>query len=330
MIHVTSEPLFKILTLYPKATDRATQSLSKDFQNISDQDFRTAKNRIGLFKELIPLLENKNKPLELDERTYLQILEAVLKGDIEQVKANVQGNKRAGGGGNNLGSNLNLMAWASKVHSLVKTISGEKEVDGEVDVLIRHATEAAARVSDSEFLSQLGQDEERYAERFPHFKVLADRARNKAFANLEVTLARTLKTLTPAVHRIQVEECVTRIKHEHAKRAEEEQNRLRMNLINNLNDLSARTSYSCVSRWLVVIKKLTCLLVGIHCQSTTYQGTDIIVSACVVYSSRAEYSPVCRWRLFNIVSDLGFKSNARRPNGLIHSASHELDHTRSA
>ncbi|KAG8219200.1 hypothetical protein J3R82DRAFT_13 [Butyriboletus roseoflavus] len=234
------EPLFKILTLYPKANDRATQSLSNDFENISDQDFRTAKNHICLFEELNPLLEMQ------DEQTRLRILNAVLEGDMEQVNTNVKGKNGRGGGGNkqnNMGSRWNPFLW------LLKPWWGGtrgSEVDGGVDELVRRATETAKQISDSQFLSQLGQDEdeERHAQHFPQFKLLVDRVKNKAFVFLEVNLKRTLKKLVQAVHRIQIEECAEGIKHEHAKRAEEEQDKLRMKLIKHVNDLSAQIAYS--------------------------------------------------------------------------------------
>ena len=236
---MTLEPLSKLLTLYPKAADKVTQQLSKDFQNISDQDFQTAKNRIGLFKCLAPLLKAK-----LDEQTCLQILEAVLKGEVEQAGANVTANNGVGSKQDNLMPILNPTTWPWQIW---KTFSGEHDVEGEVENLIRRATEAATQISDSQFLSHLKQDVERYAQLFPQFKERAEQARHKAFEHLEVRIMRTVKKLKPAVHRIQEEECTARIKRESAKSAEEELDKLRMNLIKHVNDLSTQTACSCVS-----------------------------------------------------------------------------------
>ena len=289
-ICVTSEPLFKILRLYPKANDKATQSLSKDFQNISDSEFRTAKNRIGLFKELIVLLK---KHLELDKQTRLQILNAVLEGNMEQVKASAKRYNEHGGGGNkqnNMGPSF--IPWSlAAINSALKTLFLGSEMDGEVDMLVRRATEAATQISDSEFLSQLGQDEERYAQRFPHFKVLADMARNKAFECLEVTLMRTLRKLTPAVQRIQVEECAEGVKREHARIAEEEQDKLRLKLIKRVNDSSAQIAYSCVSSPFLMVgrdPKLTLWSIDIRFPSKTRkrERSDVMVSDGVVYMHR--------------------------------------------
>ncbi|KAH0827345.1 hypothetical protein J3R83DRAFT_3979 [Lanmaoa asiatica] len=233
------EPLSKLLTLYPKANDKVTQSLSKDFENITDQDFRIAKDRITLFKELVPLL--KKKSMKLNKETTLQILEAVLKGDIEQAKANVRGNNGPDGGGNRQSSTrlslAHLTTWAPSIVSVIKSWGSE---DGRVDALIHRTRDAATQVSDSQILSQLEQDVEKYAQHVPLFKELADKARNRAFDYLEGAVARTLKRLTPAVHRIQEEECGERIKREHAKSAEEEQDKLRVKLIKDVNDLSTQ------------------------------------------------------------------------------------------
>ncbi|KAG8215603.1 hypothetical protein J3R82DRAFT_7468 [Butyriboletus roseoflavus] len=237
-------PLFEILRSYPKTNQTATQALRNDFQNISNQDFQTAKNHISVFKELPLLLATRH--LELDERTHMQILEAVLMGNMEQVKVNAKGNNGAGGGvrkQNNMRSILNPLSWVPTLLSLSRTTSG-RELNGELDVLVHTATEAATHVSDSQFLSQLGQDEELYAQHFPQFKVLADRARNKAFEYLNVTLTRTLKKLMPQVEKTQAEECAEGIKRKHAKGAEEMQVKLRKNLIKDLNDLSLQTPHS--------------------------------------------------------------------------------------
>ncbi|KAF8548831.1 hypothetical protein OG21DRAFT_1489037, partial [Imleria badia] len=91
------EPLSERLTLYPRAKDAVAQQLSQAVQNISDQEFRAAKDRICLFKELMPLL--KKKPIKLDKQYRVLILEAVLEGNVDQAKANVKGNNAGGGGG---------------------------------------------------------------------------------------------------------------------------------------------------------------------------------------------------------------------------------------
>lgn len=256
LMHVTSEPLSNFLSLYPKANDKVTQLLSKDFQNISDQDFRTAKNRICLFKELRSLL--KNKHLKLDQPTCQWLLLAVLEGDMELAKANVKGNYggRDGNKQSNMKSSPNSSFWRQGIRSVINTFSsGGSEVEGQVDALILRATGAAAQISDSQFLSELRQDMERYAQRFPQLKILADKARPKAFEHLEVALTRTLKKLTPTVHRIQVEECTERIKREHARKAEEEQDKLRVNLIKNVNASSSQITYSCVSRPFLMVNR---------------------------------------------------------------------------
>lgn len=263
MNRVASEPLSKFLELYPKANAKIEQQLNKDFPNISDQDFRIAKDHICVFKELVPLLHKKH--VRLDKQTCLQILEAVLEGDTEQAKAIVTGNS-----GTLKQNNMKPTAWTASIRWAWRAFSsGGSDMESVVGGLIRRATEAALQISDSQFLSQLDQDTERYAQRIPRFKDWADRAREKAFEYLEVTIMRTLKKLTPAVQRIEEQECMERIKHKHAQRAEEGQDKLRVDLIKHVNGLSTKATYSCVSRpcwWLVVIR-LTPSIVDTRCPS---------------------------------------------------------------
>jgi len=261
---MTLEPLFRFLALYPKANDKVMEELSKDFHNISNNDFRAAKDRIGLFKELGPLL--RKKPLKLDKQVRLQILEAVLGGEVEQAEVSVKGNSGLGSKQNNSRSSLNPTTWVSGFRSAWKAFAGENVAESVVDDLVRRATHAAAQISDSQFLGQLEQDVERCAQRIPQFRIWAERAKQHAFEHLEVGIKRTVKTLTPEVHRIQEAECRERIKRESAKRTNEELDKFRVDLIKHVNDLSSQTSYSCVfGSFLLVDRDPRLTFVGIHC-----------------------------------------------------------------
>ncbi|KAI9455502.1 hypothetical protein HD554DRAFT_2207426 [Boletus coccyginus] len=209
-----------ILTFYPKANDVVKQQLRQDFRNIShkDKDVRIAKDRIGLFKELVPLLE---KEPQLDEKACLQILEAVLEGEMEQAKASVKGNSRVGSKQNNSISSFKPSTWVSGFRSARKTFSRENIAECALDDLVRRATHAAAQISDRQFLAQLGQDVQRYAKRIPQFGIWAEVAKQHAFEHLEVGIMNTVKMLMSVVHRIQEAECTERINHESAKGAEE-------------------------------------------------------------------------------------------------------------
>lgn len=248
MLHV-SEPLSEFLTLYPKAHDKAMQQLRKDFQKIFNQEYGIAKDRICMFKELAPLLQKKK--WGLDKKTCLRILEAVLEGDIERAKADASGINKRG----DMRQSFSPTTWTASIYSALKAISPwESDADSTMSDLVRHATQAAMQVSDSLFLSQLEQDVERYAKSIPRFKDWADKAKQKAFGHLEVSIMRTLKRLTPVVHRIQEDECAQRIKCEYAKKAEEEQDKLRVDLIKQINELSAQTISSCVSKLCLVVQ----------------------------------------------------------------------------
>lgn len=172
---------------------------------------------------------------------------------MEQVKASVHGNNGVGSRRSTARPTLNLTALATSVRAAWRAVSGETNMEGSLDDLIRRATEAATQISDSQFLSQLEQDLQRHAQRAPQFQVLADKAKHRAFEYLDFTIMRTVKKLAPAAHKTQEEECTERIKRESTKRADQELDRLRLNLIKNVNSLSTRTISSCVSSSLLIV-----------------------------------------------------------------------------
>jgi len=258
---MTSEPIARFLALYPKANDKVMQQLSKDFRNISDKDFRVAKDRIGLFKELAPLLREK-----LDKQTCQQILAAILDGEVVQAKEGLKGNNWIGSNQNYARPSFNPTTWAPGFRTVWKTLLGENDVEGVLNNLVRRATEAATQISDSQFLGQLEQDVEQHARRIPQFGLWAERAKHQAFEHLQVSIKRTVKKLVPTVHRVQEEECTERIKRESAKRADAELDKFRVDLIKHVNDSSSQTSYSCVFGSLLSVDqdpRLT--FVGIRC-----------------------------------------------------------------
>ncbi|KAI9571051.1 hypothetical protein HD554DRAFT_2017581 [Boletus coccyginus] len=246
--------LDEILTLYPKANDKVTQQLSKDFQSISEkhEEFRIAKDRICLFKELAPLL--RKKPLKLDHQASLQILKAVLDGEVEQVKASVKENNGVGSKQNNSRLSLNPVTWVSGFWSTWKAFSVENIGESVVDDLVRRATHAVAQISDSQFLGQLDQDLEQYAQCTPQFGIWVERAKRHAFEHLVVGIKETVETLTLAVHRIQEAECTEQINSESAKGAEEEVDKL--DLIKHVNDLSSQSAYTYVSSLFLPVDRL--------------------------------------------------------------------------
>ncbi|KAF8548217.1 hypothetical protein OG21DRAFT_1449416 [Imleria badia] len=228
------EPLSERLKLYPRAKHEVAYQLSQAFQSISNHEFQAAKDRICLFKELTQLL--KKKPMKLDEQDCVMILEAVLEGNVDQAKANVKGSNAGGGGGK-----LNKMTM-SFFRSAVKALFvGESDMESIWDDLFRRATAAARGVTDSQFLTRLPEDLARFSKYGHLLKPLADKAKERAFEHLEDGITRTTKKLTPAVHRIQEDDCTERIKREQASLAVEEQRKLRLDLIRQVNNLSAHT-----------------------------------------------------------------------------------------
>ncbi|KAF8548835.1 hypothetical protein OG21DRAFT_670471 [Imleria badia] len=212
------EPLSKSLILHQRAKDEVAWHLSQAFQNIFDQEFRAVKDRICLFKELVPLLQNK-----LDKERCVLILEAVLEGDTDLAKA--------------IGEDDGIALDFSLSGVLTALFVGK-------DDIFQRATDAARRVTDSQFLTQLGDDLQRFAEHGDKLKPLADKAKRRAFVYLKDGTMRTAKQLTPAVRRIYQELYREHIKRQSAKRLQEELDKLRANLIKQVNDLSTQTSCS--------------------------------------------------------------------------------------
>ncbi|KAF8428955.1 hypothetical protein L210DRAFT_3508644 [Boletus edulis BED1] len=229
------KPLSDLLAFYPKANDKATRLPSKELQNITDKDYQAAKDRIQLFKDLASLLDKNS--LKLDEQARLQLLEAVLEGEVEPAKATVREKVKRW---NSIKSTHNL---ATRARAAWKTIAGENDVNSVVDDLIRRTTEGVTQISDDQLLGQLEQDVERYAQHIPQFKVWAERAKQKALEHLEDSVMRTVKKLVPAVHRAQEEVCKERIKRENVKKADEELESVRVKLIKDVNNLCSQIAH---------------------------------------------------------------------------------------
>ncbi|KAF8548768.1 hypothetical protein OG21DRAFT_684156 [Imleria badia] len=230
-----SEPLSERLILYPRAKDEVTQHLSQAFQSISDHEFRAVKDRICLFKELLPLLKKK-----LDKQDCVATLEAVLEGNVEQAKANVKGNDTSGGD-DGKPNKITMGFFRSAIKALFLE---ESDKESKWDDRFRRATDAARRVTDSQFLTQLAGDLDRFSQ-YGHLLIpLADNTKQRAFEHLEGGITKTTKKLTAAVHRIQAEDCMELIKREQGNRAEEEQCKLRLDLIRQVNNLSAHTAHT--------------------------------------------------------------------------------------
>ena len=247
LIHVSLEPLSKFLELYLKANEKVAQQLGKDFQYISNQEFKNIKQRICVFKELGPLLRKRPR---LEKQTHQAILEAVLEGNVEQARAKVKTDSRASKWDINAKPSFKPTTWGDTIRLAFKPFSFEEnDTEDAFDDVISHATQAAEQISDSQFLCQLEQDVGEYARYIPLFKDLAEKATERAFMHLEVGIRRALKRLTPTVHRTQEQESVEQIKREHARRAEEELDQQRVKLIRHVNNFPAQatSSYVCCS-----------------------------------------------------------------------------------
>lgn len=244
-----SEPLSELLTLFPRAKDEFTRQLSRAFPNIADQEFRVVKDRICLFKELALLLEREF--MNLAKRDYTQVLKNVLEGDVDQARASVKRNS-AGIAGDGKNSKKTFERFIRPMKTL---FFDERNTEDISDNLFQRARDAAQNVTDSQFLFQLGDDLERFSEYEEQLKTLADVAKGRALAHLEFSIAAKTNKLTQAVHRIQQEDSKEQIKREQTIRAEEEQRKLRVDLIRQINNLSTHTTHTQV---LIMIRSNGC------------------------------------------------------------------------
>ena len=271
----TSEPLSNFFTACPGEKDRVARQLTQAFQSISDKEFRVAKGCIFLCKELMPLLRKK----KLDKQKFVPIMEVTF-GDANQAKGNVQENN-AGGRHDGTRNKMTLALFWSALKAL---FAGQSDMESIFqDDLLRHATDAAQRITDSQFLTQLGKDLDRFAQYDDLLKLLADKAKERATVHLKVNINRTVMKLTAMVHGMQEDGCKKEIKHESAKRADEELAELRVKLIKDVNNLSTQTRYSCVPCPFLIIDRDSALMLfaDIHCSSITrcnLEGGPIQVS----------------------------------------------------
>ncbi|KIK75506.1 hypothetical protein PAXRUDRAFT_172638, partial [Paxillus rubicundulus Ve08.2h10] len=225
------EPLSQLIKLYPKLNQHVTQQLRQPSQlNITDKEFREARDRICLAKELIPIVK------KVDKQKRGCILHAALVWELEYVKDVMKANFKS------LTTKHKVIAdpptnWA--IQGLRKIIPGNANSDL-VDGLVRDATRAAQQTTDTKFLTELDRDVERH----PELKKLADDARGRACVYLEPAIGRLLKKLVISVQQIQEADCDTRIKREHGSREEEEQRKLRIDLIRRLNNISKQMHHT--------------------------------------------------------------------------------------
>ncbi|KAF8452837.1 hypothetical protein L210DRAFT_3499679 [Boletus edulis BED1] len=137
---------------------------------------------IQLFKSLALLCEKKS--LKLDKQARLQLLEALLEGEVESPKVTVKGSSGVSRW-NNIDLTYNLATWA---RTAWKAVAGENDVNSMVDDLIRRATEG--------FLGQLEQDATRRAQLLGCERlllVIANRAGNLSvyFKGIDGVIARS-------------------------------------------------------------------------------------------------------------------------------------------
>ncbi|KAF9218569.1 hypothetical protein BS17DRAFT_720337 [Gyrodon lividus] len=233
-----TEPLSKLVTLYPKVNERVVHQLRHEFHgSITDKEFQTAKQRICLTLELYPFVKKLDKPIRG------RLLLAALAGELEQVKemmkanaGSLEANSRSLAGTHKASSN-SPSTWS--IPSIKWFTSGNADA-ALVDALFREATRAAQKITDSQFLTEL----DRNVEQHPALKTSADDARRRAYVYLEPAIGRLLKKLVLSVQEIQQNDCESRIERENASLEEKEQRKLRVDLIRRLNSISEHTPHT--------------------------------------------------------------------------------------
>lgn len=228
-----AEPLSELIKHYPKVNKHVAQQLQQAFSwGINDREFRTAKERICLTKELFPIVKKVDKP----KRGH--ILLAVLAGELERAKgimiANSTSLTSTDQASSKTPSNWAILRSARKLFT-----PGNADADL-VDGLVQDATRAAQQTTDSQFLTGLARDVEKHAA----LTRLADDARQRAYIFLEPAIDRLLKKLVPSVQQIQETDCKTEIERECASLEKEDQRKLRVDLIRCLNSMSQQTPYT--------------------------------------------------------------------------------------
>ncbi|KIJ64834.1 hypothetical protein HYDPIDRAFT_111462 [Hydnomerulius pinastri MD-312] len=228
------EPLATVVSLYPKVGEHVYQQLqSASLSVIADKEFKTAKERICIVKQLLP------RSKQLDKQKRKQLLNAAFAGELSQVKDALQAiATRARSTGTKQKTSFIPSSW--KISSAWNWLTSSDTDADVVDRIIKEANQAVLHTTDSQFLTDLEHD----VQRLPGVKDLAADAQRRAYEYLEPHIARLVKKLVPAVQKIQEDECNMRIKREHASREEQEQRRLRVNLIRRLNELSKQTPHS--------------------------------------------------------------------------------------
>ncbi|KAG6370258.1 hypothetical protein JVT61DRAFT_12202 [Boletus reticuloceps] len=164
---------------HPKAKDEIVRQLRDAFQSIDDPEFRNAKDGICIFKQSRVLL--KQDPRKLAEQEYMPLLQEVLVGNADQAWANVRGNKPGDGSGDKRKKSiLGGLRHAVKQFVLGATTDMERLWNN----LFRQVTGAARNITDSQFLTRLGEDLERFAEYGDLLRPLAEKAKESVCAQM--------------------------------------------------------------------------------------------------------------------------------------------------
>ncbi|KAH7884451.1 hypothetical protein F5I97DRAFT_1937890 [Phlebopus sp. FC_14] len=208
------ESLADILAPYP-------QELEQTSFNISDKQFKDHKKRIYFVKRL------SARTRQLDG--HAQIVDIALVGDPTEVREALTQKTRRDKG-----------FISSAVTQFLKLFPSGHSTNGDIDKILDEANKPTHKIPDREFLEQL----DSIVEEIPKLEPIATAARGSARAHLTSTISPLVKKLVSTVKKLQEEQRHASIRHEVNSQEEEQQRKLRVDLVHRLNYLSKQSQHS--------------------------------------------------------------------------------------
>ncbi|KAI6035786.1 hypothetical protein EDC04DRAFT_2604872 [Pisolithus marmoratus] len=213
----------QIIDAYPEA-DGLFQHNIQECSVISDPEFRIMKDQLCLVVELMPRTKH------LDSKIRDPIWLAARDGGFQEAQRATKSLSPDSPGMLKMLSDF----WQKLKKSFVNPQTDTPSIES----ILEEAQEAALKVTDSEFFRIVV--EKKRVQKSPQLAQLAEKARLKAKSYLQRTMAHVVRKVVWSIREVQEKNCHARIKTECYDQEDQEQSKLRVQLIRFVNNLSTQ------------------------------------------------------------------------------------------
>ncbi|KAI6027003.1 hypothetical protein EDC04DRAFT_213271 [Pisolithus marmoratus] len=213
----------QIVDAHPEA-DGLFQHNIQEYSVISDPEFRVMKEQLCLVVELMPRTKH------LDSKIRDPIWQAARHGGFQEAQSTTKSLSA-----NSPGMLKMLSDFWQK---LKKSFVNPQTDTPSIECILEEAQEAALKVTDSEFFRIVA--EKKRVQRSPPLAQLAEKARLKAKSYLQRTMPHVVRKVVWSIREVQEKNCHAHIKTECYNQEDQEQSKLRVQLIRLVNNLSTQ------------------------------------------------------------------------------------------